>query len=82
MYALVLSCLLGLYIMIWCKSLLVCFSIIHCDAKCFNPAVSAGLCCIYVLLFSYMRVWMGGSGIHYSLKNSLLFISLKFWVIH
>ena len=24
----------------------------------------------------------GGSGIHYSLKISPLFISLKFWVIH
>ena len=25
----------------------------HCDAYCFNPAVSAGLCCMYGLLFSY-----------------------------
>ena len=24
----------------------------------------------------------GGSGIHYSLKFSRLFISLKFWIIH
>ena len=39
---------LSLNIMIWCKSLLVCFSIIHCDANCFNPVVSAGLCCTYV----------------------------------
>ena len=33
---------------------------------------------------SYQRVWMGGggSGIHYSLKISPLFISLKFWAIH
>ena len=26
--------------------------------------------------------WGGGSGIHYSLKFSPLFILLKFWVIH
>ena len=32
----------------------------------------------------FKRVWMGGgsAGIHYSLKFSPLFISLKFWVIH
>ena len=29
------------------------YSIIHYDANCFNPAVSAGLCCIYVILFSW-----------------------------
>ena len=37
---------------------LVCFSIIHCDANCFNPAVSAGLFCtnvymIYCLVISF-----------------------------
>ena len=35
-------------------------------------------------LVTLLRVWMGGggSGIHYSLKNKPLFISLYFWVIH
>ena len=51
------ECLLGLNIMIWCKSHLSIFSIIHCDANCFNPAVSAGLCCIRVFQNKGLKIF-------------------------